>query len=138
MTTPYDDDDVSADLGSQFLKQDDVDSDGTLFSITRVEKMTFEAQGGRPPEKPKWVLTFEGGRCFGLNKTNLGLMAKWFGKKASAWVGKAIIVYRDESVQYAGRLTGGLRLRRPTRHDNKPLGQAVSAGSDPAADDIGF
>ena len=56
-------------------------------------------------------------RSLGLNKTNLRLLAKWYGTKASAWVGKTVTVYRDESIQFAGRLVGGWRLRKPQAHD---------------------
>jgi hypothetical protein len=112
------DDDVSADLGSSdFLKQADfTDGGGQVFTIARVEKRTFEARDGLPADS-RWVVTFEGGRCLGLNKTNLRLLAKWFGKHARGWIGKDVAIYIDESVSYAGRLTGGLRVRKPTRDD---------------------
>ena len=111
------DDDVSADLSSSFLKQSDFETDPAItFTIARVEKKTFEAKNGRPAEA-KWVVTFDGDRSLGLNKTNLQLLAKWFGKRAGAWTGKRITVYRDESIQFGGRLTGGLRVRKPQRHD---------------------
>jgi hypothetical protein len=111
------DDDVSADLGGQFLRQSDfADGAGITFTIVAVEKTSFEAKQNRPAES-KWVLTFQGDRRFGLNKTNLSLMAKWFGKRSSAWVGKKITVYVDESVSFGGRLVGGLRVRKPSRDD---------------------
>jgi hypothetical protein len=108
-----DDDDVSGDLSGSFLKQSDFDNDPAItFTIARVEKKQFEAKNGRPAEA-KWVVTFEGDRCLGLNKTNLQLLAKWHGKKASAWTGKRVTVYRDESISFGGRLVGGLRVRKP-------------------------
>jgi len=110
-------DDVSADLSGSFLKQSDFEIDPAItFTIARVEKKTFEAKNGRPAEA-KWVVTFEGDRCLGLNKTNLQLLAKWFGTRNSAWIGKRITVYRDESISFGGRLTGGLRVRRPAPQD---------------------
>jgi hypothetical protein len=77
----------------------------------------FEAKDGRPAEPAKWVITFEGERCLGLNKTNLALVARWFGKRPSAWVGQRITVYRDDSISFGGRLVGGLRVRKPSRSD---------------------
>lgn len=107
------DDDVSADLTGQFLKQSDFPNDtGLTFTIARVEKIHFEAKNGRPAED-KWVVFFEDDRCLGLNKTNLALLVKFFGKHHRAWVGKAVAVYKDESVSFGGRLVGGLRVRRP-------------------------
>ena len=99
------------------MKQSDFDTDPAItFTIACVEKKAFEAKNGRPAES-KWVMTFEGDRCLGLNKTNLALLAKWFGKRASAWRGKQVTVYRDESIQFGGRLVGGLRVRKPAPHD---------------------
>jgi hypothetical protein len=113
MSSHFDDDDVSGDLTGSFLKQSDFEQQPEqLFTITSVEKKDFEAKNGRPAES-KWVVTFEGDRCLGLNKTNLQLLAKWFGKKANAWKGQRVTVYRDESISFSGRLVGGLRVRRP-------------------------
>lgn len=115
--SPHYDDDVSGDLTGSFLKQSDFDRDPAItFTIARVEKKDFEAKNGRPAES-KWVVTFDGDRCLGLNKTNLQLLAKWFGKRASAWRGQKITVYRDESISFGGRLVGGLRVRKPQPQD---------------------
>ena len=119
MSTPQipDDDDVSRDLSGSFLNPSDFETDPFItFTIARVEKKAFEAKNGRPAEE-KYVATFEGDRCVGLNKTNLKLLAKWFGKHHRAWTGKRVTVYRDESVTYGGRLTGGWRMRKPSKQD---------------------
>jgi hypothetical protein len=111
------DDDVSGDLSGSYLKQSDFENDSAImFTIRRVEKKAFEAKNGRPAEE-KWVLTFDDERCFGLNKTNLRLMVKWFSKHWRTWIGKKITVYRDESISFGGRLVGGLRIRRPAPQD---------------------
>ena len=116
MNTQYDDD-VSSDLTGSFLKQSDFDRDAAItFTITRVEKAHFDAKNGRPAED-RWVVHFDNDRQLGLNKTNLSLLAKWFGKKPSVWVGKRITVYKDESISFGGRLVGGLRVRRPSAQD---------------------
>src|SRR5262245_48555253 len=112
------DDDVTADLGGgQFLGQSDFKSGtGITFRIARAHRQTFEAKNNWPAE-PKWVLTFEGDRRLSLNRTNLRLMAKWFGTRPSAWIGQRITVYVDESVSFGGRLVGGLRIRKPLPSD---------------------
>jgi hypothetical protein len=120
MTSELDTDDVSSDLSGQFLRQADFeDGRGKVFTIARVEKTRFEAKNGRPEEK-KWVLTFDDDRSLSLNRTNLALLAKYFGKHSSKWVGQTIAVYRDESVSFGGRLVGGLRVRRASPHDLAP------------------
>ena len=118
MTQQYrPDDDVSGDLGGKYLNKAEFENgNGIRFTITSVEKTTFEAKNGKPAEV-KWVVTFVGDRSLPLNRTNLNLLAKWFGTRSSAWAGKEITVYRDESVMMAGRLTGGWRVRRPQPHD---------------------
>jgi hypothetical protein len=116
MTTQFDDD-VSADLSGSFLKQSDFDRDPAItFTITRVEKAHFDAKNGRPAED-KWVVHFDGDRQLGLNKTNLALLAKWFGRRASTWKGQKVTVYKDESISFGGRLVGGLRVRKPSLQD---------------------
>jgi hypothetical protein len=111
-----DDLDVSADLTGSFLKQADFsDDERVLFIITAVKKEHFAASNGRP-EADQWVVTLSRtGReqRFGLNKTNLALLAKWYGKKATAWIGKPIIVWKDPTVTFGGRLVGGLRVAKP-------------------------
>lgn len=117
MNQQFDDDDVSSDLSGNYLNAADFENGiGRRFTIASVVKQLYEAKNGKPAES-KRVLTFDDGHCLGLNKTNLRLLAKWFGTKSSAWVGKTVTVYRDESVQFAGRLTGGWRLRKPQAHD---------------------
>jgi hypothetical protein len=113
------DDDVSGDLTSAFLKQSDFsDGESVLFTITHVDKRHFEARNGRPAGD-RWVVSFEGTpeRCLGLNQTNLALLAKWFGRRHRAWAGQQVVVYRDESVSFGGRLVGGLRVRKPSAHE---------------------
>jgi hypothetical protein len=114
-------DDVSGDLSGQFLRQADFDDEPSQrFTITRVEKKSFEAKNGRPAES-KWVVTFEGDRCMSLNRTNLALLAKWYGRHSRDWIGKPVSVYRDESVSFGGRLVGGLRVRKPSAQDDAPF-----------------
>ena len=46
-----------------------------------------------------------------LNKTNINTMKDAYGSKTSGWIGKQVIVYNDPNVSYAGKRTGGLRIR---------------------------
>lgn len=48
------------------------------------------------------------------NKTNLSLMAAFFGSTDTEdWEGKKIVLYRDPGVMYAGKVVGGIRVRLP-------------------------
>ena len=102
--------DVSADLGGQFLKREDVDQRGRSFTIQQVSRETFEARDGRPAQT-RVVLALEGERKFSLNKTNLKALAQAWGKKTAAWHGRTLVVYLDAHVQNRGQVVGGLRVR---------------------------
>ena len=116
------DDDVSREVAGDFLDPADFkDGIRRRFTIAVVDKHIFEASNGRP-EESKRKLVFNDDHCLSLNKTNLRLLAKWFGKKPSAWVGKDVSIYRDESVSFGGRMVGGWRLSKPSAHD--PVGLA--------------
>jgi hypothetical protein len=122
MTPELDDDDVTSDLSGSYLNAADFDNGiGRRFTIASVDKQVYEAKNGRPEEQ-KRRLVFDDGRCLTLSaKTNIRLLAKWFGPKTSAWIGKDVTVYRDESITYGGRLTGGWRLRKPSPHDPRGM-----------------
>jgi hypothetical protein len=110
MTTTNDD--VTSDLSGVYLKKQDVEDGSLSLVIASVDKVVFDAKGGKPAEA-KWVLTFTGDpvRRMTLNKTNLSILAKAFGKKTGPWTGQTIEIYLDESVMFAGQLTGGIRVR---------------------------
>ncbi len=100
------------------------------LTIASVDRVLFEAKAGKPAEQ-KWVLTFAGEpvRRMTLNKTNLALLAKGFGKRTGAWIGQTIDVVLDESVSFGGQLVGGLRIRIPKR---RPV--PVPVDDDPFSD----
>jgi hypothetical protein len=110
------DTDITSDLSGVYVKRQDFDLGDLVFTVTSVDRVVFEARNGQPAEQ-KWALTFEGDppRRFTLCKTNLALMAKFFGKRTGAWVGQRIELYLDESISFGGRLVGGTRIRLPKR-----------------------
>ena len=110
------DEDVTGDLSGVYLKRQDFDNGDLTFTVASVDKVLFEARNGKPAEQ-KWALTFasEPVRKFSLNKTNLALMAKGYGKKTGSWVGTSIEMFLDESVSFGGQLVGGIRIRIPKR-----------------------
>jgi hypothetical protein len=128
--------DVSADLAGVYLKKSDVEDGPLTFTITAVERVLFEAKAGRPAQS-RVVLSFEGDplRRLSLNKTNLGIVVKAWGKHTSKWIGHTIDVELDEGVTFAGQLVGGLRvkMRKPLRRSAEPVIAAA-----PDEDDISF
>ena len=131
MSTSYDnDDDVTNDLVPTFLNPADFPEGTTqTFRIAKAEKRTFNDDG-------KWVLTFHDGQCLGLNAGNLRVVAQWFGRRPSAWIGKLVTVYRDSSVKYQDEVKGGWRLRLPGP-DDKPV-ELVALDTELTIDDVPF
>jgi hypothetical protein len=118
MTTASTDYDVTGDLSGVYLKKSDVEDRPLSLTIASVDRVIFEARGGKPAEQ-KWVVTFAGDpvRKMTLNKTNLALLAKAFGKRTAPWLGQTVDVVLDDSVSFGGQLVGGLRIRcgKPAR-----------------------
>jgi hypothetical protein len=128
MTTSHDD--VTGDLSGVYLKKQDV-ADGALsLVIASVDKVVFDAKGGKPAEA-KWVLTFMGDppRRMTLNKTNLSILAKAFGRKTGPWTGQTIEIYLDASVMFGSQLTGGIRVRIP-KLSRRPVPAAAALDPD--------
>ncbi|MSO29798.1 MAG: hypothetical protein EXQ48_02495 [Acidobacteria bacterium] len=108
------DHDVTGDLSGTYLKKRDVEDESLMLTIASVDKVTFEARNGKPTES-KWAVAFTGDpiRKLTLNKTNLSLLAKGFGKRTGNWIGQTVEVYFDETVSFGGELIGGIRVRVP-------------------------
>lgn len=95
---------------SKFLTKQDVEPD-VLVTIKSWSKMdvSMETQA----EEMKFVLNFkELDKPLVLNMTNGLLIADIAGSEDfDHWVGKQIVLYNDETVMFAGKRTGGIRVR---------------------------
>lgn len=112
-TTPNDD--VSGDLGGDYLRSDEFEPrESRQYRITAIAREHFEARRGRPAQD-RWVLTLAGDppRRFSLNKTNLRTLVKAWGKRANAWIGQGIEIWLNPDIEFGGEVVGGLRLRIP-------------------------
>jgi hypothetical protein len=96
---------------SKYLKQSDV-GDGKILTIAGVKKVNVAL----PDEEPeyKWTLEFEHGvKPMVLNKINRERIALYLGARdTDLWLGKKILVWADPDVEYGGKITGGLRVKR--------------------------
>jgi hypothetical protein len=73
-----------------------------------------------------------------LNSTNIKRAAAAFGSQDSDdWIGKKIVVYNDENVEFGGQIMGGIRLRayKPKPPANKPKSPVNVEGGVAAMDD---
>ena len=97
---------------SKFLKKDDCDP-AVLVTINGVKQ--FDVSKDTEPQQLKWCLLFaEDLKPLVLNVTNANLIAAILGsEETNDWVGNRIVLFNDPSVSYAGKITGGIRVRAP-------------------------
>ena len=99
-------------LGGDFIKKEDLQDEDILVQIKNVEAAEFvDKQTAHIEKRLQLVLGID--KKLTLNSTNTKILVKRFGNDTNAWIGKTITLYYDESVSYAGRLTGGIRIRLP-------------------------
>ena len=105
---------ISEMLPSSYLKQSDFDEQGMIVTVKGVEEKNVAREG--EPEEHKWIVYFvdyEKGMV--LNTTNINGLAKACGSDdTDDWTGKDVVVYVDPNVGYAGKTTGGLRIKKYT------------------------
>lgn len=98
---------MQQELSSQWLSKDDVTTNGTAATIARI---TQEEVGS--DRDLRFAIHFQGNmKPMILNKTNTRILVALFGHDSDGWLGKAITVYNDPTVGYAGQITGGVRIR---------------------------
>ena len=93
---------------SRYIKIDDVDPE-VLVTIQSCVLATIDEESG----EQKYVLHVrEFDKPMVLNWTNIQLLAKATGcSDSDEWSDKQVILYHDETVQFKGTVTGGVRVR---------------------------
>lgn len=125
-------------ISSKFLKKDDVDP-AKLVTIKGISQANVAQED--QPEELKWTMHFkELDKPLVMNSTNIQLCTLALGSdETNDWIGKQIVLYNDPSVSFAGKITGGVRIRKPKNQVSQAANAAPAA--DPAAfedDDIPF
>lgn len=102
---------------SKFLKKEDVGR-GALATISGCVKKNTAMEGADPEHK--WCLTFrEFDKPLVLNVINTMTIEQITGlDDTDQWIGKVVVLYEDPTVMYAGKITGGIRVR--ARKDTAP------------------
>ncbi len=122
---------------SKYLTKHDVEPD-VLVTITACEEKDVSMES-QPPEM-KWVLSFEEtDKPMVLNWTNINLIAVITGEEHTEdWVGHKIVLWNDRTIMFAGKITGGIRVRKPKNTIQKAADEAQAAHDDkgpPPTDD---
>ena len=112
---------------SRFLKQDDCDPP-VLVTIRGYELVNVAPADQK--EDKKYVLHFdEDVKPLVLNKTNGSLIAVITGSTDfDNWTGHKLVLFKDPSISFGGKLVGGIRVRAPKK-------QAAPESKAPETDD---
>lgn len=116
---------------SSYLKKEDV-GDGVLVTCGQCEQVNVAKEGA--PEELRWALHFtELEKPMILNATNGQILAQITGSEESeGWVGHKVVLYNDPSVSFGGKLTGGIRIRKPRPAAVAPASKAGVRPGSPA------
>ena len=106
---------------SKFLTKNDVEPD-VIVTIRSYEKVNVALESMAP--EVKWTLRFqELPKPLVLNSTNGQLIQAIVGSgEFEDWIGKKVVLYNDKTVSFAGKLTGGIRVRAIKTQMKNPVG----------------
>lgn len=96
---------------SKFLKKEDCGDHGVIATIRNLEQVNVALADD--PEELKWCINFEEDlKPMVLNQTNAQRIAAITGHQdTDDWAGQKIVLYNDKTIMYAGKVTGGIRVR---------------------------
>ena len=121
-------------IESKYLKQSDLNGEDVIVTIQKIGQGNV-AQDDQP-EELKWMIKFkEFNKAMVLNSTNIQLLEKLCGEETDEWTGQEVCLYVDPNVSFAGKITGGLRIKSakpqtaPKRFNN-PSAKAAMDGED--------
>lgn len=137
---------------SKYLSKEDVGEDGMILTIAGFKLETINTDDGA---EDKVILYFQEQdvKPMVVNRTNAQLLKQITGAQtAGAARGQQIVVYNDPSIQFAGKITGGIRVKRipgapkpapaarvprgpATAQTRSPLVHPATAAADAAAED---
>lgn len=116
-------------IQSKFLRKEDFEEDQVLV----IKGCKLEQVGRDDDPEERWVLYFrERDKGMVLNITTIRVLEQAYGGDTDMWVGNKVMVYNDPNVTFGGKITGGLRLRTPSK---KSAEAAPVRPADPDFDD---
>ena len=113
---------------SKYLKKEDV-GDGMLVTIRAVQLENVALEG--QPEDNKPVVYFnETQKGLVLNRTNGSLMIHYLGTdETDQWIGRQVVLYNDPTIQFQGKMVGGIRIRGADQAQTPAMGGQPGAGA---------
>jgi hypothetical protein len=104
---------------SKYLKTQDV-PEPVIVTFVDIDIANVAKEGERKDER--LVVKFkEFEKHMVFNATNMKRTAKFLGSdETDDWIGKKVVLYTDEDVEYAGEIVGGLRVRAVKKRQPDP------------------
>jgi hypothetical protein len=94
------------------IKGDDLQGREFTLAIESVKVKKFD------DDSRKLLITFQNAKkALVCNKTNAESIADMYGTNTEDWIGREIVLYFDRSVMFAGKRTGGIRIKPPARRE---------------------
>ena len=94
----------------KYLKHEDVTEEGSVHKIVSVAQESLRTSDGET--ELKWLLTLDSLKPLVLNATNIRrCVAAFNSQDTDDWIGQRIIVYDDPTVEFGGKIVGGIRLK---------------------------
>ena len=110
----------------KYLKRESVSAGGEIHSIIKcVEEEINSSDGG---SETKWILYLSDLKPLIMNATNIRRCIAAFAgdSETDNWPGRKIVVYDDDSVEFGGKVVGGVRLRAvPSKAKSKAKSKAT-------------
>ena len=122
---------------SRFLTQHDVGENGRVVTVASVDQQNVAPEN--QPKELKWVMHFEEewAKPLVLNRVNTELAAKVLkSDDTDDWAGKQLVAYQDPTINYGGKVIGGIRLRAVKPGDKGDAGHEPESPKASPADAI--
>ena len=122
----------------KYLKSDSLTEEGSIHKVVSCTEEQLKADDGSMERK--WILNLSGLKPLILNATNTRRCVAAFGTaETDVWVGQDIICYCDPTIEFGGKVIGGVRLRPvPKKQNAKAKAAPVPAGDETGDDSIPF
>jgi hypothetical protein len=103
----------------KYLKRESVTAEGEVHTVVKCAEEEINSSDGG--SETKWILYLSDLKPLIMNATNIRrAVAAFASSETDTWPGKKIVVYDDESVEFGGKVVGGVRLRAIPAKGKKP------------------
>ena len=95
----------------KYLKREELTEEGTKHTVVSIDQQSVSNPDGTSDDK--WVLLLSGLKPLIMNATNIRVGVAAFGtSETDEWIGRPIVAYDDPTVEFGGKIVGGVRLRQ--------------------------